>query len=86
MFKKINIKRVAADIAGAVVGAGVMSSLSVAVDKAIGEEIDKQSCFNNGLFGATLGAWATDTYMATRIPSELIDEVIDAEVITDETK
>ena len=86
MFKKINFKRVAIDVAGAVAGATVMGGLSVGLDKALGkDETDKESLAYNAVFGATIGAWAADTFA----PHDAVDskeEIIDAEVITEETK
>lgn len=86
MFKKINFKRVAIDVAGAVAGATVMGGLSVGLDKALGkDETDKESLAYNAVFGATIGAWAADTFA----PHDVVDskeEIVDAEVITEETK
>lgn len=86
MFKKINFKRVAIDVAGAVAGATVMGGLSVGLDKALGkDETDKESLAYNAVFGAAIGAWAADTFA----PYDVVvskEEIIDAEVITDETK
>ena len=86
MFKKINFKRVAIDVAGAVAGATVMGGLSVGLDKALGkDETDKESLTYNAVFGAAIGAWAADTFT----PQDAVvskEEIIDAEVITEETK
>lgn len=87
MFKNFNFKRVAIDVVGAVAGATVMGGLSVGLDKALGkDETDKESLAYNAVFGATVGAWAADTFTVTRVVASKEDEIIDAEVVTEETK
>lgn len=86
MFKNFNFKRVAIDVAGAVAGATVMGGLSVGLDKALGkDETDKESLAYNAVFGAAIGAWAADTFTPVTVDSP-VEEIVDAEVITDETK
>lgn len=87
MFKNFNFKRVAIDVAGAVAGATVMGGLSVGLDKALGkDETDKESLAYNAVFGATVGAWAADTFVPADKVDAPVEEIVDAEVITDETK